>query len=154
MPCLSIVLLLLLPAPQHNADKAAVITVLKSFHDAASKADGTRYFQHLTSDAVFLGTDASERWSKTEFLAKYGPYMAAGKGWTFTPVTQFVSFSENGQIAWFDESLRSEHYGVCRGSGVLIQQAAVWKIAQYNLSIPIPNSLATPFVEIIKTVAN
>ncbi len=32
--------------------------------------------------------------------------------------------------------------GACRGSGVLVLSGGAWKIAQYNLSIPIPNDLA------------
>jgi hypothetical protein len=38
--------------------------------------------------------------------------------------------------------LDSASYGECRGSGVLRQVGGDWKIAQYNLSIPIPNALA------------
>lgn len=46
-----------------------------------------------------------------------------------------------GDTAWFDEDLESAGLGAVRGSGVLVRdpRSGAWKIAQYNLSIPIPN---------------
>ena len=49
------------------------------------------------------------------------------------------------KVAWFDEALETPNLGPCRGSGVLIATDAGWKIAQYNLSIPIPNDLVDEF---------
>ncbi|MBZ0089190.1 MAG: nuclear transport factor 2 family protein, partial [Thermoanaerobaculia bacterium] len=46
--------------------------------------------------------------------------------------------------------LDSATYGACRGSGVLEKTATGWKIAQYNLSIPIPNDLAKELVTRIR----
>ena len=37
--------------------------VLDQLHAAAAKADGPTYFGLYTPDAVFIGTDATERWS-------------------------------------------------------------------------------------------
>lgn len=121
----------------------AIVAVLTDFHDAASKADGPRYFNHLTADAVFIGTDATERWSKAEFQAYANPYFDKGKGWTYTAVTgrRFVTIAPEGNTAWFDEALMNEKYGECRGSGVLQREGGRWKIAQYNLTVPIPNDL-------------
>ena len=53
-------------------------------------------------------------------------------------------------MAWLDEELSNETYGACRGTGVLIEVDGTWKIIQYNLSIPIPNALAAPVVELIR----
>ena len=50
-----------------RGEQAAVARALDSFHDAAAVADGARYFALFPADAVFLGTDASERWSGAEF---------------------------------------------------------------------------------------
>lgn len=132
------------------SDSAPLDRVLDDFHKAASEADRARYFAHLSENAVFHGTDGDERWTKTEFEAKYGPYMDSGKGWTFKPTKRNWAFSEDGSVAWFDEKLASEHYGDTRGTGVLIKVNGVWKIAQYHLTIPIPNDLAKPFVEQIR----
>jgi len=39
------------------------------------------------------------------------------------------------------EALATPNLGPARGSGVLLRKNGVWKIAQYNLSVPIPNAL-------------
>jgi len=43
--------------------------------------------------------------------------------------------------------LDTPNLGVCRGSGVLVRQSGEWKIAQYNLSVPIPNSIVDGLVK-------
>ena len=58
--------------------------------------------------------------------------------------------SSKGDVAWFDEKLDSASYGDVRGSGVLVKVRGEWKIAHYNLTIPIPNSLAKTVVEMIR----
>ena len=50
-------------------------------------------------------------------------------------------WSDDGAVAWFDELLSHEKLGTCRGSGVLVREEGGWKVAQYNLSVPIPNEL-------------
>ncbi len=124
--------------------------VLDDFHDAASKADGLRYFNHFAEDAIFLGTDGTERWTVKEFKAYANPYFDKGRGWTYTKKSRHIYFSPDGATAWFDEALENVKYGECRGSGVLIKSGGVWKIVQYNLTIPIPNSLARKVVEMIR----
>lgn len=135
--------------PSEKPLELEIKTLLSDFHKAASDADGDRYFSMLAPNAVFLGTDGTERWDKASFYKLYGPYMASGKGWTFTPTQQWVTIGPGKQVAWFDEALSSEHYGPTRGSGVLVRIDGHWKIAQYNLSIPMPNDLAKSFVGII-----
>lgn len=131
-------------------DVSGLDVVLDGFHLAASEADRASYFAYLAEDAVFLGTDGDERWTKAEFEAKYGPYMDSGKGWTFTPISRNWHLSEDGKTAWFDEKLSSDHYGPTRGTGVLVKRGDRWLIVQYNLTIPIPNDLAKRFVKIIR----
>lgn len=127
-------------------DPATVANVIDAFHTAASKADETAYFDLLAPDAVFFGTDASERWDKQQFREFAHPFFSQGKGWTFTPRDRHIYFSADGRTAWFDEMLDSASYGVCRGTGVLQRIDGSWKIEQYHLTIPIPNALAKEFV--------
>jgi ketosteroid isomerase-like protein len=129
----------------HNIER-----VLKSFHKAAANADSQAYFNLLTADAVFLGTDATERWEKPAFKAFVEPHFSKGSGWTYTPTEQNISLSEDGETAFFDELLMNENYGQCRGSGMLRLTEKGWKIAQYNLSIPLPNALAK---DVVATIA-
>jgi uncharacterized protein (TIGR02246 family) len=130
--------LVLLAAPP---TEAAVSSVLDGWHAAAAAADEERYFAAFTPDAVFLGTDATERWTRDEFRRYAHPYFAKGKAWSFKSVSRHVAFAPDGKLAWFDEDLATPNLGPCRGSGVLLLQNGQWKIAQYNLSVPIPNDL-------------
>ena len=132
-------------------DKQGITQVLNSFHQAAADAQAEPYFNLLSQDAIFLGTDASERWSKAEFKAFVVPYFSKGTGWLYTPTERHISLVEQGQVAFFDELLLSDSYGICRGTGVLIKTTQGWKISQYSLSIPMPNGLAKALVKQIKS---
>ncbi len=138
------------PPPTPEEDVAAVIDAL---HAAAADADGATYFRLFTDDARFIGTDAAERWTLAEFKAYAEPYFARGQGWTYTPVERTVTIApiQCLCIAWFDEVLENDSYGVTRGSGVLRKTRAGWKIEQYVLSFAVPNDRARAVVEAIQT---
>jgi ketosteroid isomerase-like protein len=125
-------------------ETASVNRVVDAWHRAAADADETRYFGAMAPEFVFLGTDATERWDLASFQAFAHPYFAKGKAWTFTPRDRHVAVHDD--VAWFDEKLDSASYGECRGTGVLRRIGGEWKIAHYNLTIPIPNELAKEFV--------
>jgi hypothetical protein len=124
-----------------------VAAVLDDWHEAASVANEARYFGHFAANGVFMGTDATERWTVTEFRAWAKPHFQRKSAWSFKPRDRHVEFSADGKLAWFDEMLDTPNLGVCRGSGVLVLTGKAWKIAQYNLSIPIPNDLADAIVK-------
>jgi len=126
----------------------AVEAVLDDFHQAAADADSARYFGHFAEDAIFFGTDLTERWSLEQFQAYAGPYFRVGRGWTYVPQERAVFFNEG--TAWFDETLLNESFGMTRGTGVLIQTEAGWKITQYHLTLPVPNELIYELVEMIR----
>ncbi|MBS0198100.1 MAG: nuclear transport factor 2 family protein [Planctomycetes bacterium] len=129
-----------------GAAKRDVAKTLDDFHDAAAKADEARYFAHFTPDAVFIGTDATERWTKEEFRAWAKPYFARGTAWKYTPKSRNVYVFEN--TAWFDEMLDNPRLSECRGTGVLLRdETGVWRIAQYHLVVPVPNELADDLVK-------
>ena len=126
---------------------------LSSFHDAAAKADETRYFDLFAKGgSVFLGTDATERWELDEFREFAHPYFAKGKAWTYTlvPGSRKISFVRGSNVAYFDELLQNAKLGTCRGRGVLVIENGQWKVAQYNLSIPVPNEKAESVVREIQ----
>ena len=119
----------------------AVHQVLDSFHDAAAVGDEDRYFKILPDDSIFLGTDATERWTGKQFRSFAMPYFKRASAWTYVPLDRFVTLSADGKIAWFDEALDNLGYGECRGTGVLERRAGSWVIRQYNLTVPVPNDL-------------
>src|SRR5262249_15842304 len=123
----------------------AIGPVLDGWHAAAAAADEEKYFSYFTADAVFLGTDASERWTPHEFRKWGHPYFGRGKAWSCKATSRWIAFAPDRTVAWFDEALDTPNLGPCRGSGVLVATDKGWKIAQYNLSIPIPNDLADDF---------
>jgi len=121
-------------------EKAAISALLDSFNVAAARADYNRYFSFYDSGAIFIGTDATERWTKESFMIWAKPYFDRGRAWNFTSVQRDIYFSENADIAWFDELLNTQ-MKICRGSGVLSKQGEEWKIRQYVLSTTIPNRI-------------
>lgn len=124
--------------------------VLDSFHQAASEANFDKYMSLLAQDAIYLGTDSGERWNKNEFSAFVMPYFNQGKGWLYVPIERHVTPIQATNIVFFDELLENKNYGRCRGTGLLINTPQGWKILQYNLSIPVPNAIASQVVESIK----
>jgi len=125
--------------------------VLDRMHAAASRADGDAYFGLFTPDARFIGTDATERWSLTEFRAYATPYFSQGKGWTYRPHDRVATLvpGDCRCIVWFDELLDNDAYGLTRGSGVLRLTDDGWKIEQYVLSFTVPNDKAKSVVGLI-----
>ena len=115
--------------------------VLDAWHLAAAQCDETRYFSLMTPEAVFLGTDATERWTREQFRAWASPFFKRGKAWSFRSARRSVVFSKSGDVAWFEEDLDTPNLGPARGTGVLVKVGKEWRIAQYNLSVPIPNGV-------------
>ena len=135
-------------AAQDSSDSSrqAIQSVLNEFHDAAAAGDWDRYFGLMTANAVFIGTDVSERWPRDEFQR----YASGRSGWTYYPGERHIDLSPDGNTAWFDEILDSVSYGTSRGTGVLVNTSAGWKIAQYHLTFPVPNALAGDITDQIK----
>ncbi len=121
-------------------DNQAIHALLDGLHRDASEARFEDYFARFTPDAVFLGTDRSERWTIPEFKAYAAPVFAEGRGWTYHRVERHIEGS--GSTRWFDEVLHNEKLGHCRGTGVVIHSAQGWRIAHYALTMLVPNSIA------------
>lgn len=139
------------PSPAPSAE-VEIGHVLDQLNVASTAADTTVYFDLFTPDARFIGTDATERWSLPEFRAYVEPYFARGQGWTYTPRNRVITIApiDCRCLAWFDEVLANDSYGVTRGSGVLRLTEDGWKIEQYVLSFTVPNDRARAVVEAIK----
>ncbi|WP_339914902.1 nuclear transport factor 2 family protein [uncultured Brevundimonas sp.] len=134
----------------------AAAAVLDALHKAAALADGAAYFDLFAPDAVYIGTDVSERWSVAEFRAYADPYFARGRGWTYTPRSRSLSMVplECRCVIWFDEALDSASYGTSRGTGVVVRgEDGRWRVALYALTFPIPNALARDMTARIRAAA-
>ncbi len=123
---------------QADKKKTEVGKLLDNWHKAAAEANFNDYFSALSEDAIFIGTDPTENWSKSAFIAFAKPFFDKGKAWDFKPLERHIYFSEDGKTAWFDELLDT-WMKICRGSGVLKKVNGQWKIAHYVLSMTVPN---------------
>lgn len=118
--------------------KVEINTVLDNWHKAAAEANFANYFDVITEDGIFIGTDATENWNKNQFIAFSKPYFDRGRAWNFKALERTIYFSEKGNLAWFDELLKTQ-MKICRGSGVLVKTEKGWKIKHYVLSMTVPN---------------
>ena len=132
---------------------AAAEATLDRMHAAASRADGETYFAQFSTGARFIGTAPDEHWDIAAFRAYAEPYFARGQGWTYHPRDRTLTIS--GDVAWFDETLDNDSYGVLRGSGLLRRYGPGedWKIEQYVLSFAVPNDRSRAVVEAIRSAA-
>ena len=104
----------------------------------------------MTADAVFLGTDEWERWPmQPEFIEYVNVRFDAG-GWSYYSTNKNISFSQDGNVDWFDESSISNSMGGhFRGSGVLEKINGEWKISHYVLSVLVYNEISNDVMELI-----
>lgn len=108
-----------------------------------------QYFNFMTDDFIFLGTDPSERWTKKEFYQFCQPFFEKKSTWDFKTNKRFWYLNSSEDVAWFEESLDT-WMEECRGSGVLVKQNNQWKIAHYNLSVLIENEKVNKFIKLRK----
>jgi len=121
-------------------DQTNIDALLDGLHEDAHKGNFEAYFDRYSSDAVFLGTDKTERWTIQEFKFYAKPAFADGHGWTYKVIER--NWEGGGDTRWFDEILYNEKLGHCRGTGVVKLINNEWKIAHYALSMLVPNSIA------------
>ena len=129
--------------------ESLIDTLLNQWHKAAANAQLESFFAPMHADFVYIGTDATERWTKDEFYRFSKPYFDQGKAWDFKPIERKIYFSADGKMAWFNETLDT-WMGVCRSSGVLELDAEKnWKIKHYHLSCTVPNEKIRDFIDLM-----
>jgi len=151
--------LVIIVSCEENASEKSIVSVsdikieidssLNAWHKAAANADFDVYFNLMTKDGVFIGTDATENWQNDAFRAFSKPYFDNGKAWSFNVVQRNIYVSEDNSLAWFDELLDTQ-MKICRGSGVMKKENNMWKVAHYVLSMAIPNDNVSEIVKIKK----
>ncbi len=122
--------------------------LMDQWHKAAATADEDIFFGSMTDHGVYIGTDATERWTRDEMKEWSKPYFTKDSAWSFTAKSREVEVSKDGNIAWFDELLDT-WMGDCRASGVMHRTEDGWKIAHYHLSIAVPNDKVDGYLELI-----
>ena len=137
----TVVSLALLPAMSlADNQRAAIDALIDGLHQDAHEGNFHTYFDRYTPDAVFLGTDKSERWTIDQFKVYAEPAFEDGHGWTYSVKER--NWEGEGSTRWFDEVLLNEKLGHCRGTGVVELIDGEWKIAHYALTMLVPNDIA------------
>jgi hypothetical protein len=132
-----------------QTNDAPVHTFIDQWHRAAAEAKADVFFGSIAENGIYIGTDASERWTKKEFITFAKPYFDKGKAWDFKPYDRDLHVTSDGNYAWFSELLTT-WMGVCRGSGVLRKTPSGWKIEQYHLSVTVPNAIIKDFISLVE----
>ena len=70
--------------------KKSINTSLDLWHKAAAEANFDNYFNLMTKEGVFIGTDATENWQNEAFKIFSKPYFDKGKAWSFTSVERNI----------------------------------------------------------------
>ena len=120
--------------------RAAIDALIDGLHQDAHEGNFQTYFDRYTPDAVFLGTDKSERWTIDQFKVYAEPAFEDGHGWTY--LVKERNWEGDGNTRWFDEVLLNEKLGHCRGTGVVELIDGEWKVAHYALTMLVPNDIA------------
>lgn len=131
-----------------NTDKEIINNLINKWHKDAAIANGDSYFNLMTEDAIYIGTDETEHWTKNQFKSFAKPYFDAGKAWDFTATERNIYFGTDKKVAWFDELLNT-WMGVCRGSGVMEKIGGKWKLKHYHLAVAIPNDKIEEVIKVI-----
>ncbi len=154
MKKLTFLLLLVITSATAQTDETKNInTTLDNWHKAAADVKFNDYFNVLTDDAIYIGTDATENWNKKQFEAFAKPYFDKGKAWSFTALERNIYFSSDKKTAWFDELLNTQ-MKICRGSGVMVKEKNVWKIKHYVLSMTVPNENSDEVIKVKTALEN
>ncbi|PKQ65508.1 hypothetical protein BZG02_00440 [Labilibaculum filiforme] len=146
-PTLGFILILIAFSCNTNApkQKKEIDEFINKWHQAATEAQLDTYFNCFSENAIYIGTDAGERWTKKEFFAFCEPHFSKGKTWDFKPYNRQIYFSDDNKTIWFDELLTT-WMGVCRGSGIIILENGKLKISHYHLSVTIKNEKMNEFL--------
>jgi len=134
-------------APPAAENAVFMDQLMSKWHNDVAIFDYAAYFNFMSDQFIFLGTDPGERWTKKQFSDYAKPYFDRKRTWDFKTNWRNWYFSDDHQVAWFEESLATQ-MEECRGSGVLVKTDSGWKIAHYNLAVVIENEKMKKFIKL------
>jgi len=127
--------------------KEQIEYMLDQWHTAAAKADSSTYFGLMTPTSIYVGTDATEVWTKSDFLSFAAPYFRKGNAWDFRKISRNIYSDKYSTKVWFDELLDT-WMGVCRGSGLVVKTSEGWKVEHYVLSVTVSNDDIESYIKL------
>ena len=109
---------------------------LDALYSAGDSGDLDGFLSLLTVNAVFIGLDSTGRLQGQPLRAFISENFSRGTPWKYHSSNRETTVSNDGSVAWFDESLDHDALGMGRGSGVLVRTIEGWQVTQYNISVP------------------
>jgi len=129
--------------------KKDINMLIDQWHKNAAESNFDAYFETMSTNGVFIGTDALENWKVSEFKEFTKPFFQEKNTWDFKTIERNIYSDSGNNVVWFDELLDT-WMGICRGSGVLMKDNNEWEIIHYVLSVAIPNENIKEVVAIKK----
>ena len=152
-----VLLILIIPAlslnaqteKENNAEEQEIILnqFMDTWHLAAAKANEKVFFGMMSEDAIYIGTDKSERWQRDELREWAVDAFASESAWTFKATERNWQFLGDRQFAICDELLET-WMGPCRSTAVLSRRDEGWQIIHYQLSVTIDNDKIEDFKDL------
>lgn len=122
---------------------------MDEWHLAAARADAEGFFGKMAADAIYIGTDVSERWLRDELRIWAKSAFESNSAWTFTAKARNWQFLSS-DLAIADEVLET-WMGLCRSTVVLKKNGPKeWKIHHYQLSVTVPNEKIEAFIALME----
>ncbi|MGB0836755.1 MAG: nuclear transport factor 2 family protein [Flavobacteriaceae bacterium] len=141
-------------SPRDTVKEAEEIsTVIDAWHKDVAEYRFDSYFSAMDEESFFIGTDANERWTKTQFMEFSQPFFERESTWDFKAIDRNLIIDPDYPIAWFDEVLDT-WMGLCRGSGVLKKVEGQWLLEHYVLSLAVPNDSMDAVIQILPSKAH
>jgi len=131
-------------------NKAVLIKFIDTWHLNASEAKFDEYFNAISENGIYIGTDPQEYWTKQEYREWVSKTLKPNNGFHFEIIDRNIFFNDEEDIAWFNEKLKTD-MGVCHATGIATNTRSGWKINYYQLSVTVPNDLLKPFLELKKS---
>ena len=72
--------------------------ILDQWHRDAATFNHTAYIDAMTDNGVFIGTDATENWTRAEFSTWSKPYFDQKRTWNFNPFNRHLYFESATRV--------------------------------------------------------
>ena len=122
---------------------------LSSVEPVAAIGDSVGFFSRMTEDALYLGTDETERWTRTTMGKDLGKFFNGKKAWHFIAYNRIYTALDDKNTILFDESLKT-WMGPCKSTGMLRKVKGKWLISYYNLNVAVSNAVVKDYLKLLK----
>lgn len=123
--------------------------IIDAWHHAAATGDSVGFFSRMTEDALYLGTDETERWTRTTMGKDLGKFFNGKKAWHFIAYNRIYTALDDKNTILFDESLKT-WMGPCKSTGMMRKVKGKWLISYYNLNVAVSNAVVQNYLKLLK----